>query len=61
MEAMGDTEPLVQGSGAWETKALERHKALQLDYRRMLAWHGLVTNTVGIEWASAQSPGGHIY
>jgi hypothetical protein len=52
---MDETEPLVQNSGVWETKALERHQALHLDYRKMLAWYRLVMNTVGPAWVAQSS------
>jgi hypothetical protein len=52
---MSEAELLVQSSGVWKTKALERHKALHLDYPKMIAWYDLISSTVGDTWLAAQS------
>lgn len=51
---MAEREALVQGSGTWKTKALERHRSLGLDYRKMLAWYDVVMGRVEEEWLAEQ-------
>src|SRR4051812_30759097 len=47
--------PIVENSGIWKTKALERHKALRLDYRKMLDWYDIVVGITNAQWTAAQT------
>lgn len=46
---------MLESSGVWETKALERHAALRLSYPKMLGWYDAVSNVVDPEWLAAQA------
>jgi hypothetical protein len=49
-------EPLlIESSGEWKTKALERHAALRLSYSKMIGWYDEVNNIVDPEWLERQA------
>ena len=45
---------LLETSGVWKTRAFERHRALRLDYQRMLDWYDIVLALTNPEWTAAQ-------
>jgi hypothetical protein len=52
---MAGVPPLVESSGVWKTKALERHSALRLSYPKMIGWYDTVSNVVDPEWLAVQA------
>jgi hypothetical protein len=47
--------PIIECSGIWKTKALERHLALRLNYQRMLEWYDVVVGVTNAGWTAAQT------
>jgi hypothetical protein len=52
---MGEDTPLVEISGLWKVKALERHRALGLKYQRMLAWYDAAASATTPKWQAEQT------
>jgi hypothetical protein len=52
---MAQEQLLVQGSGIWKTKALDRHVSLGLDYRKMIGWYDAVMEHVRESWLADQA------
>jgi hypothetical protein len=46
---------IVESSGIWKTKALERHIALRLNYQRMLEWYDVAVGVTNADWTAAQT------